>query len=266
MSDDRITVGPAPIDLDRLNEAERRALRLLAEGHTAKSVASLLGCTPGAVNERLREARRKTGAGSSRELARLLRDQENRDDEIGVAGKAVPGPSPATDAAGLDRGRLSKGLMMTAIVSILALSVASAAGWMSDQEGEARRAEADPMVAAAMAPGPTPHERHAQLIAEPRDAMWAVAVEKALDTHYRAIAGLTPALRVTCGRTLCEVAGSFQSGLSRKSLQAAMDRIQTGSTEEARRIGLKIESSTFGFRAKPAPAQSFVVFLSRADA
>ena len=58
------------IDLSRLNEAERRVLRLLAEGHTAKSIAAELATSPAAVNERLREARRKTGVGSSRELAR----------------------------------------------------------------------------------------------------------------------------------------------------------------------------------------------------
>ena len=73
------------VDLGRLNEAERQVLRLLAEGHTAKSVANELGSTPASVNERLREARRKTGAGSSRELARLLKSQENRHDEMGVA-------------------------------------------------------------------------------------------------------------------------------------------------------------------------------------
>ncbi|HET6407092.1 MAG TPA: sigma factor-like helix-turn-helix DNA-binding protein [Chthoniobacteraceae bacterium] len=54
-------------DLARLNEAEREALRLLAEGHTAKSIAGLTGRSVAAVNERLREARRKTGIGSSRE-------------------------------------------------------------------------------------------------------------------------------------------------------------------------------------------------------
>jgi DNA-binding CsgD family transcriptional regulator len=57
------------IELARLNEAERRVLWLLAEGHTAKSIAIALETTPAAVNERLREARRKTGVGSSRELS-----------------------------------------------------------------------------------------------------------------------------------------------------------------------------------------------------
>jgi DNA-binding CsgD family transcriptional regulator len=82
-------------DLDRLNEGERRVLRLLAEGHTAKSVANVTGSTPAAVNERLGEARRKTGVGSSRELARLLRAQENRPEKIGV-GRAATAPQTAS--------------------------------------------------------------------------------------------------------------------------------------------------------------------------
>ncbi|PHY22108.1 hypothetical protein [Caulobacter sp. BP25] len=73
-------------DLSRLSDAERRALLLLAQGHTAKSAAALLDTTEAAVNERLREARRKTGVGSSRELARLA-SQETRDEKIGVAGR-----------------------------------------------------------------------------------------------------------------------------------------------------------------------------------
>ncbi|MBN8809286.1 MAG: hypothetical protein J0I47_13775 [Sphingomonas sp.] len=65
-----------PLDLTSLNAAEREALALLASGHTAKSIATLTGRTEAAVNERLRDARRKTGVGSSRELARLLRDPD----------------------------------------------------------------------------------------------------------------------------------------------------------------------------------------------
>ncbi|PXA94367.1 hypothetical protein DMC18_06555 [Caulobacter sp. D5] len=59
-------------DLSRLSDAERRVLLLLARGHTAKSAAVALGVSESAVNERLREARRKTGVGSSRQLARLV--------------------------------------------------------------------------------------------------------------------------------------------------------------------------------------------------
>ncbi|WP_205685440.1 LuxR C-terminal-related transcriptional regulator [Caulobacter zeae] len=83
-------------DLSRLSDVERRALLLLARGHTAKTAAVELGVSEGSVNERLREARRKTGVGSSRQLARIVAaeapgeappatPQENRDRKIGVA-------------------------------------------------------------------------------------------------------------------------------------------------------------------------------------
>jgi len=61
---------------DALNVRELEVLRLLAEGHTIKSIAAQLGRTEASINERLRDARRKTGVGSSRELARQLGAQK----------------------------------------------------------------------------------------------------------------------------------------------------------------------------------------------
>jgi DNA-binding CsgD family transcriptional regulator len=62
--------------LPRLTDKEREALRLLAAGHTAKTIAQSVGLPVNTINERLRSARRKTGLTSSRELARLLVSQE----------------------------------------------------------------------------------------------------------------------------------------------------------------------------------------------
>lgn len=61
---------------DALNVRELEVLRLLAEGHTIKSIAAQLDRTEASINERLRDARRKTGIGSSRELARQLGAQK----------------------------------------------------------------------------------------------------------------------------------------------------------------------------------------------
>jgi len=58
--------------LARLSERERQVLRLLSQGHDAKSAARSLDVSVHAVNERLREARRKLGVTSSREAARLF--------------------------------------------------------------------------------------------------------------------------------------------------------------------------------------------------
>jgi DNA-binding CsgD family transcriptional regulator len=74
-----------------LSDRERAVLRLLAQGHDAKSTAGQLGISVNAINERLRTARRKLGVSSSREAARLLAASELQgsnslvDKKIGVA-------------------------------------------------------------------------------------------------------------------------------------------------------------------------------------
>ena len=63
-------------DIGALSEKECEALRLLLAGHDAKSSARELGITHHAVNDRLRSARRKLGASSSREAALTLAAHE----------------------------------------------------------------------------------------------------------------------------------------------------------------------------------------------
>lgn len=76
--------------LDRLSDRERDLLTLLAQGHTAKTIAKSRALSVNAVNEHLRSARRKTDAPSSRELARIFvgerqaLSQENRDKLFGI--------------------------------------------------------------------------------------------------------------------------------------------------------------------------------------
>lgn len=88
----------APVPAATLNHKELAVLRLLASGHTAKTIAAQLGCSEGAINERLRDARRKTGVGSSRELARRLDAQKIWDENIGLSPPAGP-TDPSGDAA-----------------------------------------------------------------------------------------------------------------------------------------------------------------------
>jgi DNA-binding CsgD family transcriptional regulator len=59
-----------------LTTKECEALRLLSQGHDVKSAAAALDVSIHTVNERLREARRKTNTSSSRGAARLLADRE----------------------------------------------------------------------------------------------------------------------------------------------------------------------------------------------
>ncbi len=55
-----------------LSEKEKDVLRLFSQGFDVKASARELGITEGSVTERLRDARRKLGATSSREAARLF--------------------------------------------------------------------------------------------------------------------------------------------------------------------------------------------------
>jgi DNA-binding CsgD family transcriptional regulator len=81
--------------LPALSEREKETLRLLLGGHDIKSIAAGLGLSVHTVNERLREARRKLGASSSRQAARILAEVEqgghkfSADKESGVAGATV---------------------------------------------------------------------------------------------------------------------------------------------------------------------------------
>lgn len=110
-----------------LNDREREVLRLLAAGHTAKTIAAQLGHSETAINERLRTARRKTGIGSSRELARLLEAQKNGDKNIDLPTPHHVGDSlepPASTGFKRQKGLIA---MMIAIpVLAVALLVAGA--------------------------------------------------------------------------------------------------------------------------------------------
>lgn len=121
--------------IDRLTNNEKALLKLLAKGHTAKSIARATGLTESIVNERLRSARRKSGVPSSRELARLVAATaddplpRNTDKFIGIAPDhpaphQTQVPTLATGARGLfrDWGHT----MIAAITTIATLSTMQA--------------------------------------------------------------------------------------------------------------------------------------------
>ena len=78
-----------PSSLEALSDKELEVLRLLAAGHTVKSIAVSLGRSEASINERLRDARRKTGVGSSRELARMLDGQKIWDRNSDLSGQGL---------------------------------------------------------------------------------------------------------------------------------------------------------------------------------
>lgn len=112
------TIVTPAIEPAKLNAKELEILRLLAEGHTVKSIAAGLDRSEASINERLREARRKTGVGSSRELARLLDAQKIWDRKIDLSSQSHSTDSP--DRPPHRHGPWSKGKMMMLIALPLA--------------------------------------------------------------------------------------------------------------------------------------------------
>lgn len=103
-----------------LTDRETEVLRLLVAGHTVKTIAARLGRSETSINERLRSARRKTGVGSSRELARLLDLQKTCDENIDLSMQRSTVKDLAHTAAIGVRG--SKGM----IAMLIAISLAAA--------------------------------------------------------------------------------------------------------------------------------------------
>lgn len=132
---------PSDSQLAALSARELEILRLLTAGHTVKTIAARLGRSEASINERLRDARRKTGVGSSRELARLLAAQKIWDKNIVLStqsstiDEAVQRPS---------LGRLSsKGtIIMLIAMSAVAAAIAIAAAGPTPSDATARSVQA----------------------------------------------------------------------------------------------------------------------------
>jgi DNA-binding CsgD family transcriptional regulator len=245
------------VDFGKLNAAERTALTLLARGHTAKSIATLTDRSVGAVNERLREARRKTGVGSSRELARMFAAQENRDELIGVAD--APPATALTDPQAARRGSLRRGPMMaiatiggTAMIALLAMIAPQA------KNGEAVSVIGTTFGSAAS----DPRVLNDRFLSEARDESWAPAAEAALDTRIAPIPHVGP-IKVKCAATLCQVAG-WIGPADTGEIDAAMRVLQGDELrEDVLKLGLDDGSMWFGSDKVDRQRASFVIFWHR---
>jgi len=253
--------------LDRLSQGECDVLILLARGHTAKTIATSLRLSVGAVNERLRSARRRTGAGSSRELARLLA-QQNRDDFSGIAASDGP-PSGARDPAPKGRWNTRRNVMLAsaALAAVIVLSLAPQFAGQAQQAAPDRTGpEAE--ILARLSAGPTPEQLRDRFRAEPRDQSWATSMESAVRERY----GRTPAagrslerLSVACAATLCEVIGWTRAGVSHDDITAVMDEVQSGDLNASiEQLGLTISSSSFTSASGDRDGMAFVAYLERA--
>jgi len=213
---------PEPrVDFGRLNAAERTTLGLLAQGHTAKSIATLTDRSVGAVNERLREARRKTGVGSSRELARLFAAQENRDELIGMAPADAAASEPTTPAAtgGWWKGATLMSLALAGAFAV-AIFIAQPAPLVSQSATASNAGKPDPTW--------NSDYWHRRVVGERRDSQWAPEAEDALRARMAQVPDLDGddhPLKILCATTACEVTGRLSGDDQRQS--AMLSEIQT---------------------------------------
>ena len=134
-----------------LTEKEKQTLRLLLDGHDAKSMARHLGLSVHTINERLRDSRRKLSVSSSKEAARLLRQSEAvahetvGDRSFGDA-EPVPADQQASrpDAEPPTRSRAVRAIgglaMIVFVVAMLALSAPTGGPQASDPSSGAAAA------------------------------------------------------------------------------------------------------------------------------
>lgn len=137
-------------DLAKLTEAEKDVLRLLAQGHDTKSAATTLGISIHAINDRLREARRKLGVTSSREAARLLAGNSAQKIEGSFSGDDQP---VRIDAG---KGSRSVAVILIAGAVIMSLFFLAAMLWSSGaaEPSPPRVVAVSPAQGALIAPGP----------------------------------------------------------------------------------------------------------------
>lgn len=206
-----------PADLTRLNAAEVQVLQLLADGHTAKSIANLTGRSVLSVNERLRQARQKTGVSSSRELARMLKAQKKGHEQIGLV--------PAAQLAPSTRSRIRTGVIVmgTLLLAVAAIAIVATQAPNTTQPSPTLD---DPVLNGVMVP-PDLDARHlARLIrTEQRDPAWAEPLEATLRDRFSALVagGQVQLTEVTCARTVCEVVGTIKGTDVKRRNKAMMD-------------------------------------------
>lgn len=246
-----------------LTAPERSVLRLLAQGHTAKTVATQTGMTVDAVNERLRAARRKTGTGSSRELARLLLEQEVRDQQIGIASNGLPqghrSDSAAPSWASAHYWRPA--MFITAAIAGAVIAYATAQPADNPANGSAL-SDDFPFTSA-----PDVEELHRLIQSEGRDEPWASGAEAALKNRYDALPHRAAArtVEIRCATTHCEVQGEVRPDAEPKAADSLMRELQSPPVNNAiTEFGLTSISNAFGGVGEP-PRIAFVSHWSRSD-
>ena len=260
-------------DVDCLSATERELLALLGRGHTAKSIAHLKGLSEAAVNERFRAARRKTGLGSSREIARLIVAQENRHDFIAVAPEAQSAEtSRRSDAPRRVSPYRRWSFLM--VVSVLLASALFAQQTSVPLELSGTGLPVPPAAQALFETSSSPDMAalHAQIAEGHSDPAWTPHTEAALLNVYAhaALAQNLASFDVTCSAELCQVMGVSAATLPVAERERILVALQDRDVQEASR-SLGLQHVAHGFSSGPrvdgdphlAPL-AFVVYWRRA--
>lgn len=255
-------------NLERLNDAELEILGLLGQGHTIKSVAHLKEISEASVNERLRSARRKTGLGSSRQIARLIVAQENCHNFIGLAPetlRADPSPYEKAPCGGaLDRQRRPLMIIAAALM---------ASALLAQQTSVAPISKPIPTTAQPLFKGPSvPNlaSLHAEVTDVSTDPEWSASTEIALIRTYQQIVGQSRLnqLDVTCSGALCEVIGITRANLATNERIDLLDDLQDqGVRRSIAELGLNnvVDSFNSGTGADVGSPLAFVSYWRRTN-
>src|SRR5206468_8378117 len=124
------------------------------------------------------------------------------------------------------------------------------------QAPQAPTNEIDPLIGVPLQREPEPVELHARIRTEPRDPQWAGRVEHQIEARLMNLPLVGKdgnVLRVTCGSTLCEIAGTLIAPPSRKEQEdqnsqygrTVRDLQVPPLTDDLAHLGLKMESGSF---------------------
>ena len=234
------SLGRLPMpDLARLNATEVQVLRLLADGHTAKSIAILTDRSVASVNERLRQARRKTGASSSRELARFLKAQRGGHEKIELGNSPIASPKGPSFRMGA--------LVVGTLILVAAIAVVTQ---QSPNTTQAPPAEGDPILNGVLGPGDFEPRYLAQLMRnEQRDAEWAGRLEGSLRERFSSGAdGHVQLAKVTCAQTVCEVIGKIDDTelkVAERTAQKLQDPVFNSVTADTKHVAIAFSRDGF---------------------
>lgn len=153
------------------------------------------------------------------------------------------------------------------MASVLLIVATAAAALVSQSQSDAK---VDPIIGQALPDLATPSDWQGRLQAEVRDPSWASRSEAVLRDRYRMIAhvdGHRNPLRIRCGRSICEVAGTIDAALSEDHngpLNQTMQALQAGSLVEGLKSqGLNFETALFLNTQSNPPQPAFFSYYTR---